>query len=284
MHALPSHGDQKSVIFWFKQRLLKVLSGKRFTETQMVALLALLFWVSTYVLFSVRSVLFPPVAIDVISSKRLLTTLFGAMLFLGAIVGTRRFSKKGRDRHQLLVIFSTIAASTILLLFRVAYNDLAEPYSFGLTDHGRWVLVWGGYFLAGLALLSPERRAAASTTPAKLNSESASETNQAIWVQRNNRSVKVLVSSIEWMEAQGNYVYAHAVEASGLLRSSLSSLEGRLQPHGFIRVHRSALCQKRHVIALKRTSGGALVIILTSGAELSVGRCYASNVTALMSN
>lgn len=228
--------------------------------------------------------LFPPEGIDVISVKRLITTFFGAMLFWFAIMRLRHPSNKGRDRHKLLVISSTVAASTVLLVLRVAYNDLAEPYAFDLADHGRWILVWGGYFLAGLALFSPEERVAAVTNPDNPNAEGEPETRQAIWVQGNNRSIKLLVSRIEWMEAQGNYVYAHADEASGMLRSSLSSLEEKLQPHGFIRVHRSALCQTRHMQELKRTPAGTLVIILNSGAELPVGRRYAANVRELMSD
>lgn len=283
MQALPLDGGKKSLMLWFRPRLLKCASGEQFTEAQVLVLLALLFWASTYSLFSVRSVLFPPVGIDVISAKRLITTFFGAMLFLFSIMRLRHPSKKGRDRYKLQVISSTVVASSVMLVLRVAYNDLAEPYAFDLADHGRWILVWGGYFLAGLALFSPEERVAAATTADNPNPENEPETGQVIWVQGNKRSIRLLVSNIEWMEAQGNYVYAHAAEASGMLRSSLSSLEEKLQPQGFIRVHRSALCQKRHMQGLKRTSAGTLVIILNSGAELPVGRRYAANVTELLS-
>lgn len=284
MQPFPLDGDKKPLMPCFRSRFLKRASGVQFTEAQVVVLLALLFWVSTYSLFSVRSVLFPPDGIDVISTKRLITTFLGAMLFLFAIMRLRHPSKKGRDRHKLLVISSTVAASTVMFALRVAYNDLAEPYAFDLTDHGRWVLVWGGYFLAGLALFSPQERVAAIATQDNPKSEKEPEMGQVIWVRGNKRSIRLLVSSIEWLEAQGNYVYVHATEASGMLRSSLLSLEEKLQPHGFIRVHRSALCQKRHMQGLKRTSAGTLAIILNSGAELPVGRRYAANVTELMND
>ena len=284
MQALASNSDLKSSRSWLGQRLSGVSGGGRLTQAQTVFLFTLIFWVGTYCLFSIRSVLFPPIGADLTSSKRLFTTFVGALLFFGALAATRRFSKPGRGRNYFLIIASTIAASTILLLFRLAYNDLAEPDTFGLTDHARWVLVWGGYFLGGLALFSPDTSTAELKLPAELESGADQETGDVLWVQRNRHLVKVPVDDIEWMEAQGNYVFAHAVEASGLLRTSLSSLEDKLQAHGFIRVHRSALCQKRHIQALRRTSGGALAVILASGAELPVGRRYASNVMAIMND
>lgn len=283
MQALASNGDRKSSRFWFGQKLARFSSAGRLTHVQTAILLTLTFWVSTYCLFSIRSVLFPPIGPDLVSSKRLLTTFFGGLLFFIALAGTTRFSKQGKGSNYFLIIASTIAASTVLLLFRLVYNDLAEPDTFGLTDHARWVLVWGGYFLGGLALFSPDTSAAALKPPAALESGDEQETADVIWVQGNKRLIKLPVDRIEWIEAQGNYVYAHAVEASGLLRASLSSLEEKLHAHGFIRVHRSALCQKRHIQALRRTSGGALVVILASGAELPVGRRYAANVTVIMS-
>lgn len=283
MQALPSDDDTKPLAFGFRRSPFRRASDGWLTDEQAIVLLTLLFWASTYSLFSVRSLLFPSAGIDVISAKRLLTTFVGAMLFLVAIVWIRHASKNDRDRHKLLVIFSAIVASAGLLGIRIAYNDLAEPYAFDLGDHGRWILVWSGYFLAALSLFSPEAKVVADTTPAEITSKKEPEEREVLWVQKNKQRIRLQISRIEWVEAQGNYVYVHAAEASGILRNSLSSLEERLQLHGFIRVHRSALCQERLMKALRRTSAGTLAIVLESGTELSVGRRYASAVAALMS-
>lgn len=282
MQALARRGDGASFRSRFGQRLLALSGGERFAGARTMLLFAVIFWGSTYCLFSIRSVLFPPIGADLLSSKRLLLTFFGAMLFLVALMGVRRFSPVGRHRKYSLIVGSTLAACAILLLVRLAYNDLAEPYTFGVTDHARWVLVWGGYFLGGLALFSPEAQAAATEPGAMSTSANEGDTGDALWVQRNRQLVKLPLGNIEWLEAQGNYVFAHADEAGGLLRTSLASLEEKFEAHGFIRVHRSALCQKAHIQALRRTSSGALAVILASGAEIPVGRRFAANVAAII--
>ncbi|CAN5230318.1 hypothetical protein BH11PSE5_BH11PSE5_08700 [soil metagenome] len=260
--------------------LLTMSSGKPLAEAQTAALFAILFWGSTYVIFSVRSVFFPPTSIDFFSLKRLAMTFCGAMLFLFAVAWTGRRMGLSVKRPLVWPIISTIAASVALLLLRIMYDDLTDPGSFGFADHGGWILVWSGYFLSGITLISSARKAAVEPPKA---AEAKAEASPTIWVQRNKRSIPLSVDDIDWLEAQGNYVYAHAADSGGLLRSSLSSLEDRLKSSGFIRVHRSALCRKQRIQAVERKSCGALVIILHGGAELPVGRRYAADVTALTS-
>lgn len=264
------------------QGLLTMSRGKPLAEAQTAALFAILFWGSTYVIFSVRSVFFPPTSIDLFSPKRLVMTFCGAMLFLFAAAWTGRRMGLGVKRPLFWPIISTIAASAALLLLRIMYDDLTDPGSFGFADHGGWILVWSGYFLSGIALISSTKKAAVEA-PKAAEVKPEVEASPTIWVQRNKRSIPLSVDDIDWLEAQGNYVYAHAAESGGLLRSSLSSLEDRLKSSGFIRVHRSALCHKQRIQAVKRKSCGALVVILHGGAELPVGRRYAADVTALTS-
>lgn len=260
-----------------RQAMLTMSNGKPPTEAQTAVLFSILFWGSTYVIFSVRSVFFQPTLIDPFSLKRLVMTFCGAILFLLAIEWTRSRLGRGVKRQLVGPIISTIAASVALLLLRIMYEDLTDPLSFGFADHARWILVWSGYFLSGIALISSAKKAAVE--PSKATEVEASPT---IWVQRNKRSIPLSVDDIDWLEAQGNYVYAHAAESGGLLRSSLSSLEDRLKPSGFIRVHRSALCHKQSIQAIERKSCGALAVILHGDVELPVGRRYAADVTALM--
>lgn len=283
MRAPRSDSGGKSVGSYIKLGLIKAAGDVENRETQALVLLSLLFWVTTYLIFSIRSVLFPPDDLDLLSIKRLITTCCGAGLFSLAVAWVRCPANSARLHPQMKVIFSTATASVMLLLVRLAFNELITPRSFSLADHGGWILVWTGYFLAGLALASTKSWPVVDRAPVTSEAAAITEARPVIWVQRNRRSVQVPVSNIEWIEAQGNYVYVHAAEASGLLRSSLSSIESKVRSCGFVRVHRSALCQTSLIQALRRKSCGALVVIMTSGAELPVGRRYAANVNALIS-
>lgn len=60
---------------------------------------------------------------------------------------------------------------------------------------------------------------------------------------------------------------------------SLTSLEARLAPHGFVRAHRAELIHTGAVRALRRDAGG-LTLELTDGQEVSVSRRYAAAVRA----
>lgn len=282
MQTMATRSDQTSFGSQIGQRFRALVGGERFAQTQTMILFAAIFWVSTYFLFSIRSALFPPIGADLISFKRVLLTFFGAVLFLSALIGVRHFSPVDRRHKYSLIVGSSLTACSVLLLIRLAYNDLAEPYTFGVTDHARWIMVWGGYFLGGLALFSPEANVTADRSSIMLASAEERATAEALWVQRNKQLVKLPVGEIEWLEAQGNYVFAHSGGSGGLLRTSLASLEEKFEAHGFIRVHRSALCQKAHINALKRVSGGTLALILASGAEIPVGRRFAANVAAIM--
>ncbi len=62
------------------------------------------------------------------------------------------------------------------------------------------------------------------------------------------------------------------------MRETLNALEQRLAPHGFIRTHRSAICQAGAVIALSRHASGAMHARLESGTVIPVGRTYVAAV------
>ena len=49
------------------------------------------------------------------------------------------------------------------------------------------------------------------------------------------------VDEIDWIEAADNYVRLHAAREAHLLRETMNSLEKRLDPEQFIRVHRSRI-------------------------------------------
>ena len=82
------------------------------------------------------------------------------------------------------------------------------------------------------------------------------------------------VQDIRWIEAQDNYVRLHLADEAHLLRQTLSSLEARLDPRRFRRIHRSTLVNLDHVKEVQPWFNGELAAVLQDGTTLAVSRSY----------
>jgi two-component system LytT family response regulator len=76
-------------------------------------------------------------------------------------------------------------------------------------------------------------------------------------------------SEIDWIEADGKHVKLHVGNATHVLRQKLGDLEGRLAPHGFVRVHRSAIVNVDRIQELEPWFHGEYVVILKDGTTLT---------------
>jgi two-component system LytT family response regulator len=85
-----------------------------------------------------------------------------------------------------------------------------------------------------------------------------------------NRSVSLRVADIAWIEADDYYARLHAGGASHLVRQSLASLEGQLDPARFIRVHRGAIVNIDHMKELQRGDHGQIDVVLTDGSRIPI--------------
>jgi DNA-binding LytR/AlgR family response regulator len=121
------------------------------------------------------------------------------------------------------------------------------------------------------------RRATASTPVAEARAADADET---LSVELGGVTRFVQRSSVLWAEAQGDYVRLHTADGSHLLRSTLSQLEERWAPAGFVRVHRSLLVAVAAVRELRSDDGRHVVVLDEGGTrrELPVARRHAREV------
>jgi len=86
----------------------------------------------------------------------------------------------------------------------------------------------------------------------------------------NGGSIVLNVSEIIWIEAEDYYVMIHSTRGRHMLRATLASLEERLDPRAFLRVHRTAIVNLDHVREV--TDEGRLIVVLSSGARVPVSR------------
>ena len=83
------------------------------------------------------------------------------------------------------------------------------------------------------------------------------------------------------VHAEGNYVLLKKESGSYLLRESVSDVAGKLEPYGFIRIHRSVLVNASFVEEIRPLPTGDYGLRIRSGEEYTVTRTYKKNLRAL---
>lgn len=84
----------------------------------------------------------------------------------------------------------------------------------------------------------------------------------------------VPVHEIDWIEAAGDYVYVHAKSQKHIVRETLASLEQRLDPAQFIRIHRSAIVNVEKIKSFHPNEHGDYDVYLQSGIKLKLSRTH----------
>jgi len=92
----------------------------------------------------------------------------------------------------------------------------------------------------------------------------------------------VPAEEVDWLQAVGYYTKIHAGRNSYLLRGNLGSLEARLDPREFARIHRSAVVNLNRVRRLKDWFNGECLVVLRDGTELKVSRRYRRRLETLL--
>jgi two-component system LytT family response regulator len=98
--------------------------------------------------------------------------------------------------------------------------------------------------------------------------------------KHNDRTIVLKTTEIVWIEAEDYYVRVHSKPGCHLVRASLASLEQRLDPQRFLRVHRGALVNIDEVRELQ--DAGALSIALSDGTIVPVSRSRKSSVESAL--
>jgi two-component system LytT family response regulator len=86
------------------------------------------------------------------------------------------------------------------------------------------------------------------------------------------RAIFLTVDELDWIEAADYCVKLHIRGKSYLVRQSLQSLETRLDPERFFRIHRSALVNLDRVKEIQALFRGEHAVILQDGAKLKLSR------------
>lgn len=103
---------------------------------------------------------------------------------------------------------------------------------------------------------------------------------QRLAVKEGDRAVVLKAADLLWFEAQDYYARVHARTGRHLVRVTLLSLEARLDPKQFLRVHRAAIVNIDEVREI--IDGGAMQVVLSDGTRVPVSRARRRKVEAVL--
>lgn len=160
------------------------------------------------------------------------------------------------------------------IIFVTAYDNFAvEAFDLDIVDYV-------------LKPVSPNRlsravaRALATSSESHTSTVASDEGEFAIefWVSHRSELIRVAALDIERIEAERDYMRLFTGGRSYLLHQTISTLEQRLNPQHFLRIHRSHIIRRDLITGLRHEGGGVWHALLKDDQSMRIGRKYLADV------
>lgn len=171
------------------------------------------------------------------------------------------------------VVFATAYDEFALRAFEVhAVDYLLKPYSQERFDEA-----------LARARARLGRDGGVGAPPARLAADArGARTTERILI-RDGAQVHVLpIETIDYVEAEDDYVAFHAGGKSYLKEQTLADLESSLDPSRFVRIHRSFIVNVERIARVELYAKDSRVAILSDGRKLPVSRTGYQRLNALL--
>jgi two-component system LytT family response regulator len=93
----------------------------------------------------------------------------------------------------------------------------------------------------------------------------------------------IRATDIVWVESQADFIKVHTTGAAQLVRETLQSLEERLDPAKFLRIHRSSLVNLDHVRKVTPALYGDYTVLMSDDTKLRLSRKNRGKLKQLIS-
>jgi two-component system, LytTR family, response regulator len=100
----------------------------------------------------------------------------------------------------------------------------------------------------------------------------ASKYLEHLAIKTDERVVLIDVSTIDWIEANNDYVVVHTAGQQHPVRERMKDMETRLDPKRFVRIHRSSIVNVARIRELQPYFHGDYVVIMNDGTRLRLSR------------
>ena len=102
------------------------------------------------------------------------------------------------------------------------------------------------------------------------------------WVQNRGEMLRIDADQVDRIEAERDYMRLHVGGRSWLIHQTIKSLEARMNPDQFMRIHRSKMIRRDGIVGLKHHGDVAWSVDLGEGGAHRIGRTYLHDVKAIM--
>jgi two-component system, LytTR family, response regulator len=110
------------------------------------------------------------------------------------------------------------------------------------------------------------------------------KTLKRIAVRSAGKTRFVDLEDVLWIQGAENYVQLHTATSRHLVHATMQSMLERLDPEVFVRVHRSAIVNVRHIRQIETAAPGDYVLTLDNGSSIQSSRTYGEVIKRWVSN
>jgi two-component system LytT family response regulator len=108
-----------------------------------------------------------------------------------------------------------------------------------------------------------------------------SGTDRRMLLRTTQGLVIVIPRDVQWIEAKEGFSLMHCKEGDHLVRFRFHTLEKRLDPRQFIRIHRSIIVNVDNIHSIRRSPNRGFRVTLKQGPELDWSRRYANRLRSI---
>jgi two-component system LytT family response regulator len=126
------------------------------------------------------------------------------------------------------------------------------------------------------------KQIAKSAVPEERNPPASDSTMTRVAIKNAGRIQFVRLDQVDWIEAAANYVRLHIGQGSHLFRGSMVTLEQRLDPARFVRIHRSTIVNVDRIAEMHPSFAREHIVVLQDGTRLRLSPTYRERLEALV--
>ncbi len=220
------------------------------------------------------------------SSNLVLLALVPAVVAFERRVGLQWDTWRTNLRWHVLasVVFSVVHVLAMVGLRKVAYANQGTEYGFGnwplelfyeyLKDVRSYAAVLILVALYRLLLLRLQGEASLLQAPDTGAPVEPIERPERFLVRTLGKEFLLPAAEVEWLQAWGNYVNLRVRAHDYPLRATMASIEARLDPARFVRVHRSYILNLDYVQQIEPLDSGDARALMRDGGHVPISRRY----------
>jgi two-component system response regulator AlgR len=168
------------------------------------------------------------------------------------------------------------------IVFVTAFDNFAlEAFDLDVVDYMLKPVAAERLSRAIARAVAAQQEASQPATEVLPLAEAESPYASEFWVSHRSELIRVAAPDIERVEAERDYMRLHTGGRSYLLHQTISTLEQRLDPARFQRIHRSHIVRHDLITGLRHEGGGVWHAVLQNGQSMRIGRKYLADVKKL---